>query len=121
MVAEATRSINDPQNGSNPSDFISIFWKNQNLFLPCCFIISFGTPQAFSLEKKRNNVQDSDNRDFHIIVLILTLTHTPEEARSAKVTSTEGESFIVAKEIIRLLVYRNNINRIGGMYCDICA
>ena len=50
---------------------------------------------VFSLEKKRNNVQDSDNRDFHIIVLILTLTHTPEEDRTAKVASTEGEMFIV--------------------------
>ena len=50
----------------------------------------------FSLEKKRNNVQDSDNSDFYIIVLILTLTHTPEEARSANVVSTEGEMFIVA-------------------------
>ena len=29
VVAEATRSINDPQNGSNPADFISIFWQNQ--------------------------------------------------------------------------------------------
>ena len=52
VVAEATRSINDPQKGSNPSDFISIFWQNQNLFLPCCFIVafagsSFGTPQFF--------------------------------------------------------------------------
>ena len=28
MVAEATRSINDQQNGSNPVDFIIIFWKN---------------------------------------------------------------------------------------------
>ena len=101
MVAEATRSINDPQNGSNPADFISIFWQNQNLFLPCCFIVafagmSFGTPQVFSLEKKRSNVQDSDNSDFHIIVLILRLTHTPEEARTANVVSTEGEMFIVA-------------------------
>ena len=50
----------------------------------------------FSLEKKRSNVQDSDNRDFHITVLILRLTHTPEEARTAKVVSTEGEMFIVA-------------------------
>ena len=50
----------------------------------------------FSLEKKRNNVQDSNNSDFHIIVLILRLTHTPEEARSANVVSTEGEMFIVA-------------------------
>ena len=101
MVAEATRSINDQQNGSNPVGFIIIFWKNQNLFLPCCFIVAFtgirfGTPEVFfSLEKKRNNVQDSDNRDFHIIVLILTLTHTPEEDRTAKVASTEGEMFIV--------------------------
>ena len=32
--------------------------------------LRFGTPEVFfSLEKKRNNVQDSDNRDFHIIVL----------------------------------------------------
>ena len=74
MVAEATRSVNDPQNGSNPAGFSSIFWQNQNLFLPCCFIVafagmSFGTPQVFSLEKKRSNVQDSDNSDFHIIVL----------------------------------------------------
>jgi len=53
MAAEATRSVNDPQNGSNPTDFISIFWQNQNLFLPCCFIVAFiagmrlGTTQFF--------------------------------------------------------------------------
>ncbi len=52
VVAEATRSINDPQNVSNPSDFISIFSQNQILFLPCCFVvafagINFGTPQVF--------------------------------------------------------------------------
>ena len=51
--------------------------------------------RLFSLEKKRSNVKDSDNRDFHIIILILRLTHTPEAARTAKVVSTEGEMFIV--------------------------
>ena len=104
VVAEATRSINDQQNGSNPVGFIIIFWKNQNLFLPCCFIVIvaftginfWNATVFFSLEKKRNNVQDSDNSDVYIIVLILTLTHTPEEARSANVVSTEGEMFIVA-------------------------
>ena len=100
VVAEATRSINDPQNDSNPSDFISIFWQNQNLFLPRCFIVAFAGislehHEFFPLEKKRSNVQDSDNRDFHITVLILRLTHTPEEARTANVASTEGEMFIV--------------------------
>ena len=58
--------------------------------------VSLEHHRLFSLEKKRSNVKDSDNRDFHIIVLILTLTHTPEEARSANVVSTEGEMFIVA-------------------------
>ena len=48
VVAEATRSINDPQNGSNPADFISVFWQNQNLFLPCCFIVAFA---GISLER----------------------------------------------------------------------
>ena len=58
--------------------------------------VSLEHHRLFSLEKKRSNVQDSDNRDFHITVLILRLTHTPEEARTAKVVSTEGEMFIVA-------------------------
>ena len=35
VVAEAARSINDPQKGINPADFISIFWKNKKLLLPC--------------------------------------------------------------------------------------
>ena len=104
VVAEATRSINDPQNGSSPEDLFHRFLrKNQILFLPCFFIVAFAETNNlcffslfFSLEKKRNKVQDSDNSDFYIIVLILTLTHTPEEARSANVVSTEGEMFIVA-------------------------
>ena len=58
--------------------------------------VSLEHHRLFSLEKKRSNVKDSDNRDFHITVLILRLTHTPEEARSANVVSTEGEMFIVA-------------------------
>ena len=57
VVAEATRSINDQQNGSNPVGFIIIFWKNQNLFLPCCFIVafagtSFGTPEVFCFTRE---------------------------------------------------------------------
>ena len=77
VVAEVTRSINDPQNGSNPADFISIFWQNQNLFLPCCFIVafagmSFGTPLVFYTREETETQQRTrqrDNSDFHIIVL----------------------------------------------------
>ena len=44
-------------------------------------------------------------------LLLITL---PEEARSAKVVSTEGETFIVAKVIIMLL-----INKVGESICDL--
>ena len=112
VVAEATRSINDPPNGSNPADFISVFSQNQNLFLPCCFICRLRRNQFCRnttgffcpLENKRSNVQDSDATTVASTSSFLRLTNTPEHDRTPHVASKEGETFILTNVIIMLLI-----------------